>query len=45
MVEQVGSKVCIVKTHADIIDDFNEEFVQKLRELAQKHNFLIFEDR
>ncbi|XP_060555901.1 uncharacterized protein LOC132716609 [Ruditapes philippinarum] len=45
MVEQVGSKVCIVKTHADIIDDFNEEFVEKIRELAQKHNFLIFEDR
>ncbi|XP_053384140.1 uridine 5'-monophosphate synthase-like isoform X2 [Mercenaria mercenaria] len=45
LVDQVGSKVCIVKTHADIIDDFSDTFVHKLQELAKKHNFLIFEDR
>jgi len=34
-----------VKTHADILEDFSQAFVASLQALAQKHNFIIFEDR
>lgn len=34
-----------MKTHVDIIDNFDEKFLQDLKEVASRHNFLIFEDR
>jgi len=45
LVDAVGPYCCVVKTHVDILEDFNQEFVKKLTELAQKHDFVIFEDR
>lgn len=45
LVESVGPYICLLKTHVDIIEDFSENFVKSLQALAQKHNFLIMEDR
>ena len=37
--------MCMVKTHVDIVGDFDRKGWKELRELAAKHNFVIMEDR
>ena len=34
-----------MKTHVDVIEDFDASVVDRLQELSAKHDFQIFEDR
>ncbi|KAL0636277.1 orotidine 5'-phosphate decarboxylase [Maublancomyces gigas] len=49
LIDELGPKVCLVKTHIDIITfttpDSITAFTTSLQSLATHHNFLIFEDR
>jgi uridine monophosphate synthetase len=42
---ELGPEICVLKTHIDIIKDFDQELSADLMRLAHQHNFLIFEDR
>lgn len=41
----MGPFIAVFKTHIDIISDFGLDTIKGLHALAEKHNFLIFEDR
>jgi orotidine-5'-phosphate decarboxylase len=43
--DAVGPYVCVIKTHIDIVEDFDADLVAQLQALSEKHDFLIFEDR
>jgi len=45
IVESVGPFICILKTHIDVIEGVDPEFLSELKTLAERHGFLIFEDR
>ncbi|XP_066258478.1 uridine 5'-monophosphate synthase-like [Euwallacea similis] len=45
LAEQVGPYICVLKTHIDIIEDFNENLLKPLKDIAERHNFILFEDR
>lgn len=44
--EKVGPHIVALKTHIDIITDFDaDETILPLKDIAAKHNFLLMEDR
>jgi len=45
LAEEVGEHICVLKTHADIIDDFGDKTIRGLNEVARRKKFLVFEDR
>ncbi|KAI9797331.1 MAG: orotidine 5'-phosphate decarboxylase [Piccolia ochrophora] len=45
LAELVGDSICMLKTHADIVDDFGERTIKGLTEIAKRKRFLVFEDR
>jgi|TARA_B100000131_G_scaffold322932_2_gene378809 orotidine 5'-phosphate decarboxylase subfamily 1 len=45
MVELVGSRICALKTHVDMIEDFSIGGWADVVDAARKHGLLLFEDR
>ena len=43
--DTLGPEICILKTHIDIVEDFDKELIDELQNLSEQHNFLFFEDR
>ena len=45
ILEQTANSIVMLKTHVDIIKDFDNNFIKKLKFFKDKYNFLILEDR
>jgi orotidine-5'-phosphate decarboxylase len=45
LVSGLGPHIAVLKTHIDIVSDFGPATIKGLTELAQRHDFLLFEDR
>lgn len=45
LADEVGDSICVLKTHADIVDDWSERTVRELKKLSGQKGFLLFEDR
>lgn len=45
ILQKCADEIAMVKTHVDILKDFDDHFIIRLTDLAREKNFLIFEDR
>jgi uridine monophosphate synthetase len=45
LADKVGPHICVFKTHVDTFDQWDQSVAAQLQQLADKHGFLIFEDR
>lgn len=45
VIDIVGPYICLIKTHIDILQDFDQSVIERLQHLSAKHDFMIFEDR
>lgn len=45
ILDRTASEIVMLKTHADILEDYDGNFVPKLQDYARKYDFHIFEDR
>jgi len=45
LADAVGPYIAVLKTHVDVFDSWTEQDAKELNTLAEKHNFVIFEDR
>ena len=45
LAEEVGDSIVVFKTHADIVSDFTERTIRRLRDVSARKHFIIFEDR
>ncbi|KIV95605.1 orotidine 5'-phosphate decarboxylase [Exophiala mesophila] len=43
--DSLGPYIAVLKTHIDILSDFNQDTIDGLVALSEKHDFLLFEDR
>jgi orotidine 5'-phosphate decarboxylase subfamily 1 len=44
LADDAGPHICMLKTHVNILEDFDPTFATRLQKLAQQHQFFIFED-
>ncbi len=45
LADSIGPHIAALKLHIDILSDFEFELIDRLKNRAQYHNFLLFEDR
>ncbi|KAF9057659.1 humps family-domain-containing protein [Panaeolus papilionaceus] len=45
IIEAVGPYVCMIKTHVDILEDWQSTLIERLHHLSGKYDFVYFEDR
>lgn len=45
LARETGDHICALKTHIDILHDFDKDLVKELRDIANEKGFLLFEDR
>jgi len=45
ILEQTAEHIVMLKTHIDILSDYDEDFVPRLLDFVRKYEFMIFEDR